>query len=544
MPSYNEWDGEPCSGNRELLNDLLREELAFKGVTFSDVGALGMLVSPFRRVADDEHAAALALEAGVDFETAQNRLYQEPLLRAIELGFVSIETVDRSVKRVLELKFRLGLFEAHAILPPVNPAEEPDLLGDPQEGRGQSTTQFSRKSSGSETHRILARQVAREGIVLLKNEGILPLPRDLKRLAVIGPNADNIYNQLGDYTPPQRPNETITVLEGLRRILPSVDVAYARGCGIRDSGRAGFSEAMTVAESSDAVVLVLGGSSARDFTLDDLNTPAVGAMGIERTSSEIECGEGVDRCSLDLLGEQIELAQALLVRGKPLVVVLIGGRPMTIEWIRENVPAILFAGYPGQEGGRVIAEVLMGVTNPSGRLSMTWPRGVGQLPMVYNSKPGVGNGYLDGDSTPAFCFGHGLSYARFEYRGIASKVLLTPTVEVRVSVRNTSQVPGQEVVQLYLRDELSSLTRPVRELKGFQRIHLDPGEERLVTFPWDPRNWVSMIALGSSDWSRASSPPLWAEALRPPFRLPLTGRLIKSFLGMATTRPQVRLGSM
>lgn len=459
MPSYNEIDGEPCSGSQWLLTEVLRKSLGFGGVAFSDVAALGMLVSPFRRVSSFEEAAALSLEAGIDFESAQTRLYDEPLLSALESGLVRMEQIERSVSRVLTLKFKLGLFDVAA-------------------ADAEKATYYM----GRDSHRQLALEVAREGIVLLKNDGVLPLAKEIGSLAVIGPNAHNVYNQLGDYSAPQRSDETITILGGIRRLVPNIRVAYAKGCDIRGSDRSGFGDALDLARRCAATVLVLGGSSARDFELDDISTPELGAMTVDRTSSDIECGEGLDRQTLGLLGVQSELAAELAALGKPLILVLVCGRPMLLGSLAQSASGILLAGYPGQEGGGAVAEVLFGDVNPSGRLTTTWPKSEGQLPLNYNSKPHVGNGYLDWPKDPEFPFGYGLSYSTFEYSNLEIQVTGRASVRVSVTVKNVSQAPGDEVVQLYLRDEVSRLTRPTRELKGFHRVHLSPSMSRQVMF--------------------------------------------------------------
>ncbi|MES1147214.1 MAG: glycoside hydrolase family 3 N-terminal domain-containing protein, partial [bacterium] len=446
MPSYNDIDGEPCSGSKRLLTDLLRGELGFEGVTFSDVAALGMLVSPYRRAGSLAEAAALALEAGIDFETAQTNLYDKPLAEALEQGLTSIATIDRSVARILSLKFELGLFDE----PWADPVRATSVMG-------------------CKEHRQYALDIARESIVLLKNEGdLLPLSKELGSVAVIGPNADNVYNQLGDYTPPQLPGETVTVLQGIRQLIDSEKVVYAKGCTVRGDSKEGFEQAIKAAETADATVLVLGGSSARDFEIDELDRPDMGAMTSDRTSPDVDCGEGLDRSTLGLLGVQLELAKAIHALGKPLVVVLICGRPMEIEWLRANIPSILLAGYPGQEGGTAVAETLFGDNNPAGRLTMTWPKSVGQLPLNYNAKPGVRNSYIDQDREPAFRFGHGLSYSSFRCHNLRSQQLGPQHFHFMVDITNTSSRDGDEVIQVYIRDEVSSVTRPERELKDFR----------------------------------------------------------------------------
>ncbi len=389
MPAYNEIDGVPCSGSHALLTQLLRNELGFNGVTFSDVGALGLLKDTFGLTQSVAESSAVALNAGLDFETAQTHIYGEPLEDALAQNLVAMETLDEAVRRVLTLKFQLGLFERQ-----VDPRQAEAVMGCAQ-------------------HKELALQLARESIVLLKNDDkILPLTPHIKSLAVIGPNANSVYNQLGDYTPPQLPGETTTIYQGLKQLLPNAQVSYAMGCSIRGEARPELvREALEIAQNSDVIVAVMGGSSARNFeSSSGLQQHEAGAMGIESSSLDSDCGEGMDRSTLGLLGIQLELVQELTKLGKSLIVVLIGGRPFEIEWIREHVPAILWAGYPGQLGGQAVAEILLGKVKPTGKLTLTWPRSVGQLPVHSRQRPAPHSNYIDCDPSPAFPFGHGLSF--------------------------------------------------------------------------------------------------------------------------------------
>ena len=320
----------------------------------------------------------------------------------------------------------------------------------------------------------LARQVAQQSITLLKNDGILPLSKD-KKVAVIGPNADNIYNMLGDYTAPQPDGKVITVYQGIKTMLGADQCVYAKGCAIRDTMDCDIPAAVKAARQADVVIAVVGGSSARDFKTSYEDTGAATAE--QNHISDMECGEGFDRATLDLLGKQIELLEALKKTGKPLVVVYIEGRPLNKNWADENANALLTAYYPGEQGGNAIADVLFGDYNPSGRLPMSVPRHVGQLPVYYNKPRPVAHDYVEMSAQPLYPFGYGLSYTTFEY----SDSITTPD-GISWNITNTGTRKGDEVVQLYVRNTGTSVVQPERQLKAFKRITLEPGETRRVTF--------------------------------------------------------------
>lgn len=466
MPAYNEIDGVPCTTNQELLDDVLRNEWGFDGMVITDCGAIDMLASGHDVAADGRDAAVQAITAGIDMEMS-GEMFGKHLVEAVLAGQLEEEVLDRAVRRVLTLKFRLGLFEA----PYANPERAEQVIG-------------------SAEHVELARKLAGEGIVLLKNEGVLPLAAaGAGKIAVIGPNADVGYNQLGDYTSPQPRNKVTTVLGGIRSKLAgkgiSEDVLYAPGCRIKGDSREGFELALSTAEQADTVVMVVGGSSARDFGEGsiDLKTGASKVTG--NSESDMDCGEGIDRLSLSLSGVQLELIQEIHKLGKPLVVVYINGRPITEPWIDEHADAILEAWYPGQEGGHAVADILFGDVNPSGRLTVSIPRHVGQLPVYYNGKRSRGKRYLEADSQPSYPFGFGLSYTEFTYGKLSlssNSITKNEEVQVRVEVTNTGQRAGAEVVQLYVTDVASTVTRPGKELKGFRKVFLQPGETCTVSF--------------------------------------------------------------
>lgn len=463
MTAYNSVDGVPCSSNEYLLSDLLRDEWGFDGFTVSDLGSISGLVGSHRVAATPIEAAALAINAGLDADLSGYG-YDKHLLEAIKSGQVSMAILDQAVSRVLRLKFEMGLFE--------NPYVDPKKAA---------------RVVRNEAHVQLARQVAQESMVLLKNEGnVLPLSKSLKSIAVIGPNADNSYNQLGDYTAPQPERNITTVLEGIRaKVSAKTKVTYVKGSAIRDTTFANIAEAVEAARNSEVAVVVLGGSSARDFKTEYQTSGAATVSTPEKVQalSDMESGEGFDRATLDLLGKQLELLQEVVKTGTPVVVVLIKGRPLNLNWMAAHVPAILDAWYPGQEGGHAVADVLFGDYNPAGRLPISVPKHVGQLPVYYNAKRPAKHDYVEMDAQPLYSFGYGLSYTSFVYSDLqvnASENQGDVEVKVRFQVKNTGSRDGDEVVQLYLRDRVSSTVTPDRQLKQFQRIHLKAGEQKTV----------------------------------------------------------------
>jgi beta-glucosidase len=473
MVAYNEVDGVPCCGNPELMNTLLRETWGFKGLAMADGFALDNLQ---RQTGSIPAAGILGLKSGIDLGL-WDEAYRT-LGESIAAGRLAEPELDGAVANVLRVKFALGLFDQPFV------DEDPSAF----------------EAAQTRTREVNLR-LARESLVLLRNEGgVLPLNKNLKRIAVIGPNADAVYAQLGDYTSPQREGETTTVLAGIRaRVQSQTEVVYARGVSHRGSDRSGIAEAVALAASADAVVVVVGGSSNR---YQGTKYAATGAAAVDGSAKEMDCGEGVDVADLELGGLQVELVRALHALGRPLAVVLIQGRPYSISWIAENCPAIICAWYPGQEGGRVIAEALFGEINPSGRLPMSIPRSSGQLPVYYNHKFKGDSAYYDSKGTALYPFGYGLSYTTFSLSNLnvgkseidAGELNAGGSVRVSVELQNTGDRAGAETVQLYIRGVESSITRRVRELKCFEKIRLDPGEKRTVTFElgraelgiWDP----------------------------------------------------------
>lgn len=464
MTSYNAVDGTPCSSNAWLLNDVLRGQWGFKGVVFSDLGSIWALHSTHKTAESQLVATAQAINAGIDIDLGASN-YGAFLENAVNQGLVSMETLDKAVYRVLKFKFESGLFDN-----PYLPVLE------------------------HENDRSLSLQVALEGIVLLKNDNILPLSKDISNIAVIGPNADNTYNQLGDYTAPQNPDDIVTVLEGIRsHVSPSTTVSYAKGCSIRDNDDSDFGNAIRIAKQADAVILVVGGSSARDFKTSYEST---GAAMVSEHISDMDCGEGYDRASVSLSGIQDRLIKEISSTGKPLVVVFIEGRPLLKNTAIDRANAVLTAFYPGQEGGNAIADVIFGIYNPAGRLPISQIRTEGQIPFYY-SQPQQ-HDYVDCENTPLFSFGYGLSYTEFEYNDLIINIDPEKNVFVTLNVTNIGNFDGDEVVQLYIRDEFASVTPPRKLLKGFKRIHLKRNETQTITFQLKPSDF--MILDSNLEW--------------------------------------------
>ncbi|MDY4845728.1 MAG: glycoside hydrolase family 3 N-terminal domain-containing protein [Parabacteroides sp.] len=454
MTSYNEIDGIPCTGNRHLLTEVLKEQWGFKGFVVSDLYSIDGMTG-HGVVANRAEAGRLAAWAGVDSDLGG--ICFRSLPDWVRKGELSQDVLDDAVRKILRLKFQWKLFD------------QPFLA----EKAGLTQEELTQ-------HRELAREVARQSIILLKNEQqTLPLRKEIRSIAVIGPNADTPYNMLGDYTAPQAEGAVITVLEGIKRaVSPQTTVRYAKGCAVRDTSSAGFAEALEVARQSDVIVLALGGSSARDFSAEFLETGAAKAS--QNQLSDMESGEGNDRCTLDLLGRQNELLDLMKSTGKPVVVVLIKGRPLAVNQCVAQADALIDAWYPGFEGGNAIADVLFGDYNPAGRLTISVPKNVGQLPVFYNHKRSQNrSNYVEGDAKPLYPFGYGLSYTSFSY----DRMEVVPSadqVEVRVTLTNRGDRAGEEVIQLYVQDVVSSHTTPFKQLKGFKRQFIRAGESETV----------------------------------------------------------------
>ena len=478
MNAYHEIDGVPCGASSELLTDTLRSQWGFDGIVVSDYYAVEQLLTVHRICSDKTEAAALALSSGIDSELPRADCFALPLLQAIERGQVPVALVDRAVSRVLSLKFRLGLFE--------NPYVVPEVAG---------------RVFDTKEHRVLALEAARKSIVLLKNFGdLLPLDRNVPRIAVIGPNADSQRNLLGDYSypsnagyemVPSRENgkmevvwkdeasrldrvacpEVVSILTGIRdKVRKATEVMVAKGCDYNGTSEDGLPEAVRAARSANVAVVVVGGKSG--------------------LLPECTSGEMRDRAELGLLGVQEKMVRAVYETGTPIVLVIVDGRPCALGWIGESLPAIIEAWLPGEEGGRAVADVLFGDYNPGGKLPVSFPEKPGQVPVYYGHKPSgrrssAWGDYVDGSARPLFEFGYGLSYTTFAFSGLDIKPTTIPpdgAVSATVDVENTGRRGGEEVVQLYVNDIVASVTRPVKELKAFRRVYLEPGERTRVEF--------------------------------------------------------------
>ena len=456
MTSYNSIDGIPCTSNYYLLTQLLRNEWKFRGFVVSDLYSIEGIHESHFVASTKENAAIQSVTAGVDVDLGGDAYTN--LCHAVQSGQIDKAVIDTAVCRVLRMKFEMGLFE--------HPYVDPKIAA---------------KTVRRKEHIELARKIAQSSITLLKNENsILPLSKTINKVAVIGPNANNRYNMLGDYTAPQEDSNVKTVLDGILTKLSPSRVEYVRGCAIRDTTVNEIEQAIEAARRSEVVIVVVGGSSARDFKTSYKETGA--AVAEEGSVSDMECGEGFDRASLSLLGRQQELLESLQKTGKPLIVVYIEGRPLEKNWASEYADALLTAYYPGQEGGNAIADVLFGDYNPSGRLPISVPRSVGQIPVYYNKKAPRNHDYVEVSSSPLYSFGYGMSYTTFEYSALQVVQKSARCFEVSFKVKNTGKYDGEEVAQLYMRDEYASVVQPMKQLKHFERFYLSKGEEKLIVF--------------------------------------------------------------
>jgi beta-glucosidase len=448
MTSFNEIDGVPATGNKYLMTDILRKEWNFTGFVVTDYTSI-MEMIPHGIAEDTASAAALALEAGVDMDM-QAGFYNDALAGLVKAGKLKEGLIDEAVRRILRKKFELGLFD------------------DPYR---YSNEQREKETLMSAANLAAARDVARKSIVLLKNDKqLLPLKKDIRKLAVIGPLADARKEMIGSWSAAGEWTKASTLLEGVKQaVSPGTQVLYAKGCAIDNDSTQSIAQAVRTAQQADVVILAVG-------------------EGAWMT------GEAASRASLNLPGVQQQLVEAIYKTGKPVVAVLLNGRPLTIPWMDAQIPAILEAWFPGTVGGQAIADVLFGDYNPSGKLPVTFPRSVGQIPLYYSMKhtgrPMDPNNkytskYLDERNDPLYPFGYGLSYTTFSYGPVqVDKQEMTQQDELTVTctVTNTGARAGKETVQLYLHDVTGSVTRPVRELKGFQQIVLEPGASQNVTF--------------------------------------------------------------
>ncbi|URN92694.1 MAG: beta-glucosidase BglX [Candidatus Pristimantibacillus lignocellulolyticus] len=455
MASFNEMNGIPACANRYLLTTILREEWGFEGVLVSDYNALGELIT--HGVAKDaEEACEIAIKAGTDMDM-HSGIYYKYLPKLVKEGRIEESLIDSAVGRILALKMKLGLFDNAQ----VNPALNENIIL-------------------SEEHVSLAREAARESIVLLKNDNrTLPLTKQLKTLAVIGPLATNTTDPLGCWAADGNPDDVVSLLDGIKaKISPDTELLYAEGCGIESEVENGFEQALAAVAKADVTII---------------------AVGEGKTMS----GEGNSRSELDLPGKQRKLVEEAIKLGKPVIVVLFNGRPLTTVWLDETATAIVEAWHLGIQSGNAIADVLFGDYNPSGKLTATFPQSVGQIPLYYYRKntgrpPGgvYSSRYIDAPVQALYPFGYGLSYTDFEYSNLvlsSTHISNSDSVSVSVDVKNTGNYSGEEVVQLYIRDVAASVTQPLKKLKGFTKVSLAVGEMKTVTFTVSPSD-LSIIA--------------------------------------------------
>ncbi len=451
MTAFNELDGVPATGNKYLLQDILRNELGFKGMVVTDYTSINELVG-HGFAANEKDAAQIAINAGVDMDM-QSGAYLRYLKELISGGMVDNKTVDRSVRNVLRLKYDLGLFD------------------DPYRYLDLNREKLIVQSKELYDHAL---EAAEKSVVLLKNEAfngrkLLPVQKGRQKIALIGPLGENNIDVLGTWHASGEPENVVTLMEGLQKEFPDATVTYSRGCDIADENRSGFETAVRLARSSDLVIMAIG-------------------------ESYMQTGEAASRTNLDLPGVQNNLVGQITATGKPVIAVVMAGRPLTIGWLQEHIPAILYAWHPGSRTGDAIAEILSGDYNPSAKLVVTFPRNVGQIPIYYSMKntgrpfnpaEKYTSRYIDSPNEPLYPFGYGLSYTDFSYSDIhLNKKIISyrDTLVVSVTIENTGHYAGEEIVQLYIRDLVGSVTRPVKELKGFKKIQLRPNDFSVVEF--------------------------------------------------------------
>jgi beta-glucosidase len=457
MSAFNDLNGIPASANYHNLTEILKDEWGFKGLVISDYNSIGELI--FHEIAKNKYEAAKeGFSAGVDVDmvgdTVVGNIYLPNLGKLVNDGSITLNKIDESVKRVLRVKLKMGLFEHPYV----------------------DTMYYEENLISKEERESIVRNSARESIVLLKNQNkILPIKKDIGSIALIGPLADNQSDPLGAWSAAGQPENIITVLKGIsNKISSNTKINYVKGCEINDSSETDFDKAVEAAKKSDIVIMVVGES--REMS-----------------------GEAASRSNLNLPGVQKNLVKRIYQTGKPVVVVLMNGRPLTINWVAKNIPAVIEAWFLGDQAGNAIADVLFGDYNPSGKLPVTFPRSVGQIPIYYNHKntgrPAKENDkytskYLDSPVSPLYPFGYGLSYTTFDYMNIRtdkSKISKSDSLAVLIDVSNAGSIAGEEVVQLYIHDEVRSVTPAVKELKGFKKIKLSPGETKTIKFIITPQ---------------------------------------------------------
>lgn len=445
MPAHNELNGIPCHANKWLMNDIIRNEYGFDGFIVSDWMDMEAISTRHRVAPTLTDAFFLSVDAGIDMHM-HGPVFSDAILKLIKEGKLTEERVHKACAKILEAKFRLGLFENRYV-------QKNDI----------------QKKVFIKEHQQTALEIARRSVVLLKNENILPIDtKKIRKILLTGPNADN-QSIMGDWVFEQPANNVYTILKGIKEEASEMQISHIDvGWNLRRLNEQKIEEAIQTAAKSDLAIVVIGEDSFRQHW------------------KEKTCGENRDRMDISLWGKQNELVEGIYRTGIPTIVILVNGRPLATEWIADNIPAILEAWEPGSMGGKAIAEILFGKVNPSGKLPITIPRHVGQISTVYNHKPSQFlHPYIDGDPTPLYPFGYGLSYTSFKYDNLKvaqNEYSSDEEIEITVNVSNIGNRQGEEIVQLYLRDDYSNSTRPVKELKRFQRICLDKGESKSLSF--------------------------------------------------------------
>jgi beta-glucosidase len=453
MNSFNDINGTPATGSAYLQRDILKGDWKFRGFVVSDWGSIGEMIQ-HNYVADNKEAALVALRAGSDMDM-ESRSYINHLPALVKEGKVKEEWVDDAVRRILRKKFELGLFD--------DPYRFSDAKREAQ-------------TLNAPEHVALAREAGRKSIVLMKNErGLLPLSKNLKTIALIGPLVKSEKDMQGFWSIDWgKEDKLVSLWEGMKTAVPNSKLVYAQGCGIQDSSRKGFAEAVAAARQADVVIMAVGEKA-------DMS------------------GEAKSRANIHLPGVQEELIKAIRATGKPVVVLIMAGRPLVFNWTADNVPAILYTWWLGSQAGHAMADVLFGAYNPSGKLPMTFPRSEGQIPIYYNylntgrpapndTETNYRSGYIDMVKSPKYAFGHGLSYTTFAYSDLKlsdTTLRKDGSITVSFTLRNTGKVAGEEVAQFYIQDLVAQPLRPVKELKGFQKVALKPGESRTINFNID-----------------------------------------------------------
>ena len=458
MGAYNRVNGEPCCGSKMLLDEILREKLSFDGYVVSDCGAVEDIFKQHKVVETGEEAVAMALNAGCDlFCSVFTGIKREKKIRwawiksAVEKGLLTEDTIDKSIKRLFIARFKLGMFDP------------PEIV---------KYTQIPYEVNDCELHRALALKAARKAIVLLKNEkNLLPLNKNIKSIAIIGPNADDLDVLLGNYN--GTPSKYTTLLQGIKtKVSPKTEVYYAKGCPLKEKSTEGFNEAKEIAKKSEVVIMVLG-----------ISRRIEGEEG-----QSVESDLRGDRIDINLPAIQEELLKTIHATGKPIALILTSGSALAVNFAKEKVPAIVQAWYPGEEGGTAVADVIFGDYNPAGRLPVTFYKSIDQLPDVrdYDMK---GRTYRFMKEEPLYSFGYGLSYTKFKYSNLKvspRKVKTDENLSISVEVENIGNYSGDEVVQLYLSNVSNPSKFPVRELQGFERINLQKGAKKTVSFAIKP----------------------------------------------------------